>query len=354
MAVVRDVMATFELFQPTSVADAQMLLEQHGPDAWVLAGGLDSFDWLKDRIRKPKVVVELSGIGELRGLRALGNNGGDGIEIGAMTTLTEVVNHPVIKQKYDLLAQAAELVASPQIRNQGTIGGNVSQDTRCWYYRSGWPCYRAGGNICYADTPEGRNREHAILYADRCVAVNPSDSAPALIALDAKFVIRTRKGERVVEAEDYFVGPDIDITRLHILQPGDLLTAIRIPSTWAGAQFYFEKIRDRNVWDFPLMNVASAVVTSGENSAQTIDRIRIAVNGAAARPLRLKAVEDAVRGKPRNAATGEMAGKLAVQGAVPLQFNAYKIPLMRNLVKRAIVGLEVDAGAGVQEAKWTS
>jgi xanthine dehydrogenase YagS FAD-binding subunit len=339
-------MAAFELFQPTSVADAQKLLEQHGPDAWVLAGGLDSFDWLKDRIKKPKAVVDLSGIEEMRGVRASGNNGSDGIEIGAMTTLTEVVNHPTIKQKYDLLAQAAELVASPQIRNQGTIGGNVSQDTRCWYYRSGWPCYRAGGNICYADTPEGRNREHAILHAERCVAVNPSDSAPALIALDAKFVIRTRKGERVVDAEDYFIGPDIDITRLHILQPGDLLTAIRIPSTWAGAQFYFEKIRDRNVWDFPLMNVASAMVTSGD----TIDRIRIAVNGAAARPLRLKAVEDAVRGKPRNAATGEMAGKVAVQGAVPLQFNAYKIPLMRNLVKRAIVG----QGAGVEEATWAS
>ena len=350
MAVIRDVMAAFELFQPTSVADAQKLLEQHGPDAWVLAGGLDSFDWLKDRIKKPKAVVDLSGIDELRGVRASGNNGSDGIDIGAMTTLTEVVNHPIIKQKYDLLAQAAEVVASPQIRNQGTIGGNVSQDTRCWYYRSGWPCYRAGGNICYADTPEGRNREHAILQADRCVAVNPSDSAPALIALDAKFVIRTRKGERVVDAENYFIGPDIDITRLHILQPGDLLTAIRIPSTWAGAQFYFEKIRDRNVWDFPLMNVASAMVTSGENSGRTIDRIRIAVNGAAARPLRLKAVEDAVRGKPRNAATGEMAGRVAVQGAVPLQFNAYKIPLMRNLVKRAIVR----QGAGVEEATWAS
>ncbi len=358
MAVVRDVMAAFELFQPTSVADAQKLLEQHAPDAWVLAGGLDSFDWLKDRIRKPKFVVDLSGIGELRGVRPFGNNGGDGIEIGAMTTLTEVVNHPIIKQKYDLLAQAAELVASPQIRNQGTIGGNVSQDTRCWYYRSGWPCYRAGGNICYADTPEGRNREHAILHADRCVAVNPSDSAPALIALDAKFVIRTRKGERVVDAEDYFIGPDIDITRLHILQPGDLLTAIRIPSTWAGAHFYFEKIRDRNVWDFPLMNVASALVTSGDSSAPIIDRIRISVNAAAARPLRLKAVEDAVRGKPRNAATGEMAGKLAVQGAVPLQFNAYKIPLMRNLVKRAIVGpgpgAGTAAGSGAEEATWAS
>ena len=144
------------------------------------------------------------------------------------------------------------------------------------------------------------------------MAVNPSDSAPALIALDAKFVIRTSRGERIVDAEDYFVGPEIDITRLHILRPGDLLTAIRIPSTWAGAQFYFEKVRDRNVWDFPLLNVASAMaVTSGR-----IERIRIAVNGAAARPLRLRAVEDAVRGKPPTAETGEMAGRLAVRGAV--------------------------------------
>jgi xanthine dehydrogenase YagS FAD-binding subunit len=233
-------------------------------------------------------------------------------------------------------------VASPQIRNQGTLGGNVSQDARCWYYRAGWPCYRAGGNICYADTPVGRNREHAILHAERCVAVNPSDSAPALIALDAKFVMQTPKGERVVDAEDYFIGPEIDITRMNILQSGYLLTAIRIPSAWAGAQFYFEKVRDRNVWDFPLLNVASAMMLSGD----TIQGIRIAVNAAAARPLRLKAVEDAVRGKQRTATTGELAGKLAVQGAIPLQFNAYKVPLMRNLVKRAI--------SGVEEATWAS
>jgi len=338
MAVIRDVMPAFDLLQPNSVVDAQKLLQQHGADAWVMAGGLDSFDWLKDRIKKPKVVVDLSGIEELRGVREAGG----GIEIGAMTTLSEVVNSPLVKQRFGLLAQGAELAASPQIRNQGTLGGNVSQDARCWYYRAGWPCYRAGGNICYADTPEGRNREHAILHADRCVAVNPSDSAPALIALDAKFVMQTPKGERVVDAEDYFIGPEIDITRLHILKPGDLLTAIRIPSTWAGAKFYFEKVRDRNAWDFPLLNVASAMVVSNG----VIERMRIAVNGAAARPLRLKNVEDAVRGKPANAATGEMAGKLAVQGAIPLQFNAYKIPLMRNLVKRAI--------GGVEEATWVS
>ena len=338
MSVIRDVMPAFDLVQPRSVNDAQHLLQQYGADAWIMAGGLDSFDWLKDRIKRPKVLVDLSGIAELRGIRTTAG----GIEIGALTTLTEIVKHPVIRGQYGLLAEAAELIASPQIRNQGTIGGNVSQDARCWYYRAGWPCYRAGGNICYADTPEGRNREHAILDAERCVAVNPSDSAPALIALDAEFVMRTPRGERVVDAEDYFIGPDVDITRLHILQPGDLLTAIRIPSTWAGARFYFEKVRDRNVWDFALMNVACAMQVSGN----TIDRIRLAVNGAAARPLRLKAVEDAVRGKLATAATGEMAGTLAVQGAVPLQFNAYKIPLMRNLVKRAI--------GGVEEARWTS
>jgi len=338
MAVFRDVMPAFDLLQPSSAADAQKLLQQHGEEAWVMAGGLDSFDWLKDRIKKPKVLVDLSGIDELKGIRATG----DGLEIGAMTTVTEIVNHPEIKAKYSVLSDAAELVASPQIRNQGTLGGNVSQDARCWYYRGGWPCYRAGGNICYADTPVGRNREHAIFGANRCVAVHPSDTAPALIALDAKFVIQTPKGERVVDAEDYFLGPEIDITHLNILEPGDLLTAIRIPSTWAGAKFYFEKVRDRNVWDFPLMNVASAMMLNGGN----IDRIRIAVSAVAPKPMRLKAVEDAVRGKPADAATGEMAGQLAVQGAVPLQFNAYKIPLMRNLVKRAI--------GGVQEATWTS
>jgi len=331
-------MPAFNLLQPTSIDDAQNLLQEHQADAWIMAGGLDSFDWLKDRIKRPKVLVDLSGIAELKGVRTTA----DGIEIGALTTLTEVVKHPVIREKYSLLADGAEAAASPQIRNQGTIGGNVTQDARCWYYRSGWPCYRAGGNMCYADTPTARNREHAILHADRCVAVNPSDSAPALIALDAKFVIRTHKGERIVNAEDYFIGPDIDITRLHILKPGDLLTSIRIPSTWAGARFYFEKVRDRNVWDFPLLNVASAMQLSGN----TIERMRIAVNGAAARPLRLKAVEDLVRGKPAIASTGEMAGQLAVRGAIPLQFNAYKIPLMRNLVKRAI--------GGVEEARWVS
>ena len=338
MAVIHDVMPAFELFQPATTEDALTLLNRYGSDAWVLAGGLDSFDWLKDRIKRPKVVVDLSQIKNLSGVREAGG----GLEIGAMTTLTEVVRHPLVRERYSLLLEAAESAASPQIRNQGTIGGNVSQDTRCWYYRSGWKCYRAGGNVCFADTPTAINREHAILGADRCVAVNPSDTAPALIALDAQMVIRGSRGERVVSAEDYFIGPSTDITRMTVLKPGDLLTAIRIPAAWAGAQFYFEKIRDRQVWDFPLVNIASAAVFSGGN----IERIRIAVNGVAAHPVRLKQVEDAVRGKARDETTAEMAGQLAIQGVQPLQHNGYKVPLMRNLVKRSI--------RGVKEATWVS
>ena len=330
MAVIHDVMPAFELFQPASISDALAILKRYGPDAWVMAGGLDSFDWLKDRIKRPSVVVDLSQVEELQGIKE--RNGG--LEIGAATTLTDIVRHPVVRDKFGLLTEAAELVASPQIRNQGTIGGNVSQDTRCWYYRAGWTCYRAGGNICYADTPTAINREHAIFDADRCVAVSPSDTAPALVALDAQMVIQGARGERVVNAEDYFIGPATDITRMTVLTHGELLTSIRIPSTWAGAQFYFEKVRDRNVWDFPLLNVASSATYSG----QTIERIRMVVNAAAARPMRLHAVEAAVVGKPRNEQTAELAGQIAIQGAQPLGHNGYKIPLMRNLVKRAIRG----------------
>jgi len=336
MAVIRDVMPEFELFQPATIDDAVGLLDKYGKNAWVMAGGLDTFDWLKDRIKRPSVVVDLSQIKELTGVRELDG----GVEIGAMTTLTSVVNNPIIKAKFGLLAEGAEAAASPQIRNQGTIGGNVSQDARCWYYRSGWKCYRAGGNICFADTPTAINREHAILDAERCVAVSPSDSAPALIALDAKMVIRNKKGERVVPAEEFFIGPKVEITHMTVLRPGDLLVAIRIPATWANAHFYFEKVRDRPVWDFPLVNIASAAKYNGDN----IESIRIVANGVAAHPVRLVQVEAAVTGKPHNAATADEAGKIAVEGAVPLRHNGYKVPLLRNLVKRSI--------RGVEEPKW--
>ena len=330
MAVIRDMIPAFELFQPTSVEDALSLLAQHGDDSWVLAGGLDSFDWFKDRIKRPKVVVELSGVDELKGIRSTE----DGVEIGAMTTLTEVATNAEILASYGLLATAASQVATPQIRNQGTLGGNVSQDTRCWYYRGGWPCYRAGGNICYASAPQAMNREHCIFGADRCVAVNPSDTAPTLIALDAKMIVKRANRERVIDAEDFFIGPGTDITRMTVLRPGDLLTSIRIPATWAGASFYWEKVEDRKSWDFALVSVARAMRVSNGS----ITEARVAVNGVAPYPMRLDAVEVAVRGRPLSEETAQMGGEVAIRRAKALRHNDYKLPLIRNLVRRALRG----------------
>lgn len=336
MGIVRDIIPAFELFQPSTVSDVLGLLERHGRDTWLMAGGMDSFDWLKDRIKRPRVVIDLSGVEELRGIK----DAGGGLEIGAMTTLTEITTHPLVRERFSLLATAAEQVASPQIRNIGTLGGNLVQDARCWYYRQGWPCYRAEGNICYADTPTALNREHAIFEADRCVAVTPSDTAPAVVALDASMVVRRVGGaERVVPASEFFVPPGYDITRMTVLAPGDVLVAIRIPATFAGKTFYFEKVRDRAVWDFALMAVASAI-----SGSSAIEDSRLVVNGVAARPYRLTDVEAAIRGRARNEETATMAAEMAVRGAVLLRQNGYKVPMMANLVKRAI------RGAG----EWTS
>ncbi len=328
MAVIRDMIPAFELFQPTSVDEALSLLDEYGNDSWVLAGGLDSFDWFKDRIKRPKAVVELGGIAELRGVHSTE----DGLEIGAMTTLTEVAAHTDIQNNYGLLSQAAIQVATPQIRNQGTLGGNIAQDTRCWYYRAGWPCYRAGGNICYASAPEAMNREHCIFGADRCVAVSPSDTAPALVALDASMVMRNARRERTVTAEDFFMRPAIDITRMTVLDADEILTAIHIPNTWAGSRFYFEKVADRNTWDFALVSVAAAMSVTGG----VINDLRLVCGAVQCTPRRMTDAENAARGKPLNEATAALAGAAARRGAKPLNYNHFKVPLVENLIKRAI------------------
>ena len=332
--MLKDMMTHFELFQPADLESALELLDRHGPDAWPLAGGYDSFDWFKNRGKGPAVVIDLEGLDELRGVREL--EGGDGgIEIGAMTTLTDLERDPLVRERFALLADAAGHVASPQIRNAGTIGGNVCQDTRCWYYRYGMTCYRAGGNTCYAGAEGAMNREHAIFGADRCVAVTPSDLAPALVALDAEMVVRSVGGERHVPAGDFFMPPGVDITRMTALGAGDLLTAIRIPGRWAGADFHFEKVSDRKTWDFALVSVAAAVRMNGGGR---IEDARIVAGAVECVPRRMPAVEELVRGRPRDDETAEMAGELAVRGADPLDYNHFKIPLLRNLVKRAVRG----------------
>ncbi|MGH6895894.1 MAG: FAD binding domain-containing protein [Geminicoccaceae bacterium] len=326
--IVKDMMPSFELYQPASLQDALELADRFGADGWVMAGGNDSLAWFKDRAKRPVAVIDITGIAELKGVRERA----DGIEIGALTTLTEIERDPLIQDRFRILADAARRVASPQIRNNGTIGGNVSQDTRCWYYRYGLPCYRAGGNTCYADTPEGMNREHALFEADRCVAVTPSDTAPVLVVLEAEMLLASAGGERTVKAEDFFIGPAVDITRMTAREPGEILSAIRIPNTWAGAKFYFEKVADRQTWDFPLVNVASALVVSDG----VVERARVACGGVACTPRLLAVVGDVVRGNAVDDQLAQLAGQSVTRGARPLNYNHFKVPLMQNLVRRAV------------------
>jgi len=321
-------MPNMELYQPVQVEDALEIASRFADRGWLVGGGQDTYGWLKDRAKSIDALIDLSGIESLRGIRETN----DGIEIGALTTLTELINSDIVQQRYALLSDAARQVASPQIRNIGTLGGNVSQDVRCWYYRRGLSCYRAGGNLCYADTPQGMNREHALFDSSRCVAAGTSDTAPALVALDATMVIQNSAGERVVSAEDFFVGPANDIENTTILRDGDILTAVRIPSTWANASFYWEKVADRNVWDFSLVNIAAAFRLNGD----TIEDSRIVAGAVQTTPRRLTNVENAIQGQTKNLATGESVKQIASEGARALAHNGFKIPLLQNLVKRAV------------------
>ncbi len=328
--MLKDMMAGFELVQPTDVDGALALMAEHGDRGWVLAGGHDSLNWFKDRAKEPEVLIDLVRISELTGIREIEG----GIEIGAMTTLTEIERSPLVSGRYALLAEASRKVASPQIRNTGTLGGNLCQDTRCWYYRMGVSCYRAGGNTCYAAAPDAMNREHALFGASRCVAVTPSDCAVALVALDAEMVVRSQGGERVVAARDFFMEPSVDIRRMTVLDADELLVSVRVPDDWADAEFHFEKVTDRNSWDFALVSIAAAFKTSGDR----IDDARIVCGGVQCIPRRLTLVERLVRGETRSVPVVETAAFMATEGAQPLNLNHFKIPLMQNLVKRAVRG----------------
>jgi xanthine dehydrogenase YagS FAD-binding subunit len=331
--MLKDMMPHFDLYQPDTLEAALDLADRLGEDGWIVAGGQDSYDWLKNRTRRTPAVIDVSGIAALKGVR----NGG--LEIGALTTLAEIEQDSQVRERIDVLALAAGRVASPQIRNAGTLGGNISQDTRCWYYRGGVDCYRAGGNMCYADTPEGQNREHAVFNASRCVAVTPSDTANALVALDARVVIARKGGQRTLSAEKFFVGPDVNIRRMNALECGEILTAVQIPSSWAHGDgqvvlFHFEKVADRAAWDFALLSIAAAFRMEGD----VIREARVVLGAAACVPYRLRAVERALVGAKRDVATADKVAGLESAAAKTLNFNQYKVPLMENLIRRAVRG----------------
>lgn len=324
----QDMIPPLEHIDATSVEDAVAKLKEYGNDAATIAGNTDEINWMKNRMRAPEVLVDIKGIDELEGVETTGDGG---LRIGALTTLADVVDSDAVNDGFSVIADAAEEVATPQIRNQGTIGGNLSQDSRCWYYRNGFDCYRAGGNTCYAIT--GESRDHAVTDYSRCITAHPSDGAVALMAVGAEVVIEGARGTRREKLSEFFVGPEENITVMNDLANDEILKFIEVPSTWKNANFYYEKVTDRDAWDFPIVNIAAAVRTNGG----TVSDVQLVSNGLAPTPKRLRRAENEIRGKRVNEANADAAGTSVLPNAAPQPDNEYKLDLADNLVKRALL-----------------
>lgn len=322
-------MNNFSYSRPASLKDASAQLgTEHGKIA-LLAGGTDLLGEMKDNLLAPERLVHITHLRELQGIRP----GKAGLRIGAATLLAEIVDSSMVQEQTPLLAMAAEKVGTPQIRNMGTIGGNLCQRPRCWYYRNNYPCYKHGGNTCFSVT--GENEFQAILEAGPSYIVHPSDIAPALVALGATVRILGGGRERTVPLEKFFVSPRQDPRRENILLPNEILTEIEVPNAPAGSKAIYIKEMVREIWDFALCSVA-AMVTVKDGVVQDA---RIVLGGVAPIPYRAAKAEAALKGKALDAATATAAGAAAVDGARPLAKNAYKVPLTQAVVKRALLSL---------------
>jgi xanthine dehydrogenase YagS FAD-binding subunit len=317
----------FELLSPRSVDEAVDLAARHGQDCALMAGGSDLLDQLKQHRRTPRYVINLKSIQDLRSL----NVGSDQISIGALATLGELERHAELRRLCPALGLAASRVATPQIRNVGTLGGNLLQDSRCPYYRGPWYCYRAGGIQC--DARHGMNQEHAIFGGNRCYTVSPSDTAPALIALGASATIRS-SDTRQMPLEDLFMPPGENVTVMHRLMPGEVLSEISVPVR-PGTRSTFIKYAMRNSWDFAIASVAAAVRMDGGSARD----VRIVLGGVAPIPWRSADAEQELEGKALDRMTIESAAQAAVAGARPLAHNEYKIALVTKLVRAALMEL---------------
>jgi xanthine dehydrogenase YagS FAD-binding subunit len=255
------------------------------------------------------------------------------LRIGSLTTIAEIARHPVIQSKYRALSMAANEVASPQLRNQGTIGGNLCQKPRCWYYRGEFHCLRKGGDQCYA--VEGENAYHCILGGENCFIVHPSDTAPALVALQASVSIAGPNGRRTVAVEDFHMSPADDYTRETVLEPAEIVTEIVLPPPAPGLQSSYRKVRARRSWDFALAGVALAVVFNGNRA----DDCRVVLSGAAPVPWPSAEAEKVVRGRQLNRDRAAQAAEAALENAEPMEQNAYKIPLFRNLIEQQLMAI---------------
>ena len=320
--------AAFGYVRPTTLAEATTALAS--PGARAHAGGTDLLGCLRDGVFAADTVVSLGGIPELRGVR---KNLDGGLIIGAMTTLAEVARDPAVSAGYAALADGALSAASPQLRNQGTLGGNLCQRPRCWYYRGDFQCARKGGDKCFA--AEGENQFHCLFGGDVCFYVHPSDTAPALVAFDAAVRITGKHGSRSVPVAQFFVAPAVDYTRETVLAPGEVVTEVVLPPQPAGTRSTYRKLRARGSWDFAL--AGAAVVTTLDGGR--VRRARIVLSGVAPVPWRVPAAERALIGQPITAATARAAAAAAVQGAEPLAENGYKVEMLRGAVEEALLRL---------------
>lgn len=292
-------------------------------NARIHAGGTDLLGCLHDGVFAAGKVVSISRINQLQGIGQL-NNGS--LRIGALATVSDVASHPFLKERYPALVQAAREVASPQLRNQGTIGGNLCQKPRCWYYRGDFHCTRKGGSRCFAVA--GENQYHCILGGRGCFIVHPSDIAPVLMAYEARAEIAGAGGTKTVPVEKFFVLPEQDITRETILEPGEVVTSILLPPPGKGLRSSYRKVRARGSWDFALAGVALALRFSEGKVAGA----RIVLSGAAPIPWRSPDAEDAITGRLLDEATVARAAAAAMKAARPLQHNEYKIDLFKGLL----------------------
>ena len=318
----------FNYVRPETLSNAVRRLA--AGTARVHAGGTDLLGCLRDGVFTADTLVSLSAIEELRGIRPALDGG---VAIGAMTTLTAVASDSRIAERYPALARAVAAAASPQLRNQGTIGGNICQRPRCWYYRGEFHCARKGGEKCFA--AEGENQFHCIFGGEVCFYVHPSDAAPALVALEAVVRIVGPSGSRSVPIEAFFVPPGKDYTRETVLDPGEIVTEIVLPPQPPGARGTYRKVRARGSWDFALAGAAVvATVTDGR-----ADRVRIVLSGVAPIPWRAPGAERALAGQRLSAKWAARAAAAAVEGARPLAENAYKVEMLRGAVEEALLAL---------------
>jgi xanthine dehydrogenase YagS FAD-binding subunit len=326
-------MKSYELYEPTTVQQAVGLLNQFGATGKALGGGSDLIggimkDWVQGKGQPlPVQIVDLTTIPDLKGIKM----GSDGAHIGATTTLSEIIESTDLQQQFPLLTQAAASVASPLIRNFGTLGGNINQRPRCWFYRGeDFNCYKKGGDFCYSVT--GDNRYHAIIGGELCYIAHPSDTSTALLALNAQAKISGPSGDRTVPFDQYFHGPREDVLTENVLKSNEVLTEVFIPTLPAGSKMAWTKLKDRQVYDFAVVSVATVFTLDGGNWKDG----RVTMGGVAPVPYRAQVVEDALKGKDIKASIKAAAAQIRTV-ARPMSLNAYKVDIAQGLVERTVL-----------------